>query len=89
FLPFLLLAGVTALSAALAAAISHPAVPLPPALSVSLGGGIALFYLTNAVIARRFGASWQTVLRWAIPAVTLPLLLMLAGLGLPALASVA
>ncbi|MFP3464506.1 low temperature requirement protein A [Leifsonia sp. SIMBA_070] len=89
FLPFLLLAGVTALSAALAAAISHPAVPLPPALSVSLGGGIALFYLTNAVIARRFGDSWQTVLRWAIPAVTLPLLLMLAGLGLPALASVA
>jgi len=88
FLPFLLLAGVTALSGALAAAIAHPGEPLPPALAVSLGGGIALFYLTNAIIARRFGDPWRVVLRWAVPAVGLPLLLAVAALWLPAAASI-
>jgi low temperature requirement protein LtrA len=88
FLPFLLLAGVTALSGALAAAIAQPAEPLPAALAVSLGGGIALFYLTNAIIARRYGDRWRAVLRWAVPAVALPALLAVAALWLPAAASV-
>jgi len=88
FLPFLLLAGVTALSGALAEAIARPAEPLPAALAVSLGGGIALFYLTNAIIARRYGDPWGRVLRWAIPAVALPALLAVAALWLPAAASV-
>lgn len=83
FLPFLLLAGVTAMSGALAEAIAHPREPLPPALAVSLGGGIALFYLTNAIIARRFGDSWRAVLRWAAPAVGLPVVLAVAAVWLP------
>lgn len=88
FLPFLLLAGVTAISGALAGAIAHPAEPLPAALAVSLGGGIALFYLTNAIIARRYGDPWRRVLRWAAPAVVLPALLAVAAVWLPAAASV-
>ncbi|KQR54018.1 hypothetical protein ASF88_04045 [Leifsonia sp. Leaf336] len=88
FLPFLLLAGVTALSGALAEAIARPAEPLPAALAVSLGGGIALFYLTNAIIARRYGDPWGRVLRWAIPAVALPALLAVAALWLPAAVAV-
>ena len=66
FLPYLLLAGVTALSAALAEAIAHPFAPLPLALAVCLGGGIALFYLTNAVIARRYGDPLPAVLRTVV-----------------------
>jgi low temperature requirement protein LtrA len=88
FLPFLLVAGVTAISGALAAAIAHPGEPLAPAMSASLGGGIALFYLTNAFISRRFGDPWRAVLRWAVPAVVLPVLLVFAGLGLPGGATV-
>jgi low temperature requirement protein LtrA len=89
FLPFLLVAGVTAISGALAAAILEPGHALEPASSVSLGGGIALFYVTNAIIARRYGDGWRAVLRWAVPAVVLPVLLVFAGLGLPAGATVA
>jgi low temperature requirement protein LtrA len=89
FLPFLLLAGVTAISGALAAAIAHPGEPLPPALAVCLGGGIALYFVTTAAIARRYGDAWRAVLRWATPAVVLPLLLVVAGLALPAAATVA
>ena len=88
FLPFLLLAGVTALSGALAEGIAHPGEPLPPALAVSLGGGIALFYLTNAVIARRYGDPWRVVLRWATPAVGLSAALAVAALWLPAAAAI-
>lgn len=88
FLPFLLLAGVTAISGALAEAIAHPGEPLPAALAASLGGGIALFYLTNAIIARRYGDPWRRVLRWAVPAVALPALLTVVALWLPAAASV-
>lgn len=89
FLPFLLVAGVTAISGALASAILHPSDPLPAALAVALGGGVALFYLTNAIIARRFGDPWRRILRWAIPAVALPALLMPAAMVLPASAAVA
>ncbi|MGH1549235.1 low temperature requirement protein A [Leifsonia poae] len=88
FLPFLLLAGVTAVSAALAEAIAHPFEPLPVALAVCVGGGIALFYLTNAIISRRYGDPLPVVLRWAVPNVVLPLLLIPVGALLPALAAV-
>ncbi|HEV7183463.1 MAG TPA: low temperature requirement protein A [Leifsonia sp.] len=84
FLPFLLVAGVTIISGALSIAIAHPADPLPPASALSFGGGIALFYFTNAVISRRFGGEWPAVLRWAAPAVGLPIVLVFAGLVLPA-----
>lgn len=89
FLPFLLLAGVTALSGALSAAIAHPDVPLPIALSLCLGGGIALFYFADTVISRRYGDEWRVVLRWGVPAVVLSLLLVPLGAVLPAAGTVA
>jgi low temperature requirement protein LtrA len=84
FLPFLLVAGVTVISGALAVAISDPEEALPPASAISLGGGIALFYATNAIISLRFGAPVGRVLRWALPAVVLPVALVFVGLALPA-----
>jgi low temperature requirement protein LtrA len=89
FLPFLLVSGVTVIAGALSIAIAHPEEPLPAVSATSLGGGIALFFATNAVISRRFGDPWQAVLRWAIPAIGLPIVLGFAALALPAEASVA
>ncbi|MGO4690923.1 low temperature requirement protein A [Glaciibacter sp. 2TAF33] len=79
FLPFLLVAGVTVISGALAVAIAHPDEPLPVASSLSLGGGISLFYLTNALIALRFGRASRRAYAWAGPAVGLGV--VLAGVG--------
>lgn len=84
FLPYLVVSGVTVISGALAIAIAHPGHPLPAVSAVSLGGGIALFFLTNAFISRRFGRTWAAVLRWAIPAVVLPLILIGVALVVPA-----
>lgn len=64
-LPFLLVAGVAAISGAIAAGIHHPDERMPLASAVSSGGGIALFYLTNAVIALRFGRRPRAVAIWA------------------------
>lgn len=80
FLPFLLVSGVAAISGALAIAIAHPAMTLPAASALSLGGGIALFYVTNGIISRRFGAPWRDVLRWAVPAVGLSIILVVVAL---------
>ncbi|WP_431279513.1 low temperature requirement protein A [Leifsonia poae] len=85
FLPFLLVAGVTVISGALSIAIAHPDDVLPVASAISFGGGIALFYFTNAVISRRYGDTWPHVLSWAVPAVGLPIVLVFVGLVVPAL----
>ncbi|MEO6955531.1 MAG: low temperature requirement protein A [Antricoccus sp.] len=76
FLPFLLIAGVTMIAGAVSVAIHRPQHALPVASAISLGGGIALFFIANAVISLRFGASVARVLRWALPAVGLPLVLI-------------
>lgn len=89
FLPFLLVSGVTVIAGALSIAIAHPDAPLPPVSAASLGGGIALFFIANAVISRRFGDPWPVVLRWAVVAIALPVALGFAALTLPAVASVA
>ena len=80
FLPFPLIVGVTAISGALATAVHHPDELLPPASAVSLCGGIAVFYLTNAAVSLRLGRPRGLVLRWAIPALLLT--------GIPVLAAV-
>jgi low temperature requirement protein LtrA len=84
FLPFFLVIGVTIISGALSVAIHHPHEALPPASALSLGGGIALFYFTIALISIRFGNARQKIFRWALPAVILPLALGIAALVLPA-----
>jgi low temperature requirement protein LtrA len=84
FLPFLVVVGVTAVSGALGNAIHHPGEPLPLAAGIALCGGIAVFYLTNAIISLRFGRPVGAVLRWAIPALVLTAVLGVAAALLPA-----
>ena len=88
FLPFLIVVGVTAISGALGIAIHHPEEPLPLASGISLCGGIAVFYLTNAIISVRFGRPVGGVLRWALPALALTALLSVAAAVLPAGATI-
>lgn len=89
FLPFILVAGIMMLSGAVALGIEHPEEALPPAAAFALGGGVILFYGTNAVISVRYGSSWRSVLPWAVPAVVVPLLIGIAALVIPALWSIA
>lgn len=84
FLPFLIVAGVTAISGAISAAIQHPDEALPLASAISLWGGIAVFYLCNAAVSLRFGRPLRGVLRWALPALALTALLGVATTLLPA-----
>ena len=86
FLPFLVVVGVTAISGALGIAIHHPDEPLPLASGIALCGGIAVFYLANAIISVRFGRPIGAVLRWAVPALVLTAALGLAAALLPATA---
>jgi len=76
--------GVTAVSGALGNAIHDPGEPLPLASGVALCGGIAVFYLTNAIISVRFGRPIGAVLRWAVPALVLTTALGVAAALLPA-----
>ncbi|MDL9977916.1 low temperature requirement protein A [Microbacterium sp. ASV49] len=84
FLPFLLVAGVMMLAGAVSLAIDAPAVPLPASAAAALGGGVILFYATNAAISLRYGTPWRTVLPWAIPAIILPLAVGFLALVVPA-----
>ncbi|MDR6905773.1 low temperature requirement protein LtrA [Agromyces sp. 3263] len=84
FLPFLVVVGVTAVSGALGNAIHDPGEPLPLASGLALCGGIAVFYLTNAIISVRFGRPIAAVLRWAVPALVLTAALGVAAALLPA-----
>ncbi|WP_139417908.1 low temperature requirement protein A [Agromyces laixinhei] len=79
FLPFLIVAGVTAISGALDSAIQHPDEVLPGASAIALCAGIAVFYATNAVISLRFGRQLRAVLGWAIPALLLTIALGIAA----------
>ena len=88
FMPFLLIAGVTIISGALAVAIASPGEPLPLAAALSLGGGISLFYLTNALISLRFGRPPRRVIAWAGPAVGLGCALVWVGVVWTAAATV-
>ncbi|GAA1952823.1 low temperature requirement protein A [Microbacterium deminutum] len=89
FLPFVLVAGIMMLAGAVSLAIEHPQSALPPSAAASLGGGVILFYGTNAAITRRYGTPWRSVLPWALPAVVLPLVVGIAALVIPAIWSVA
>ncbi|MET4002025.1 low temperature requirement protein LtrA [Arthrobacter sp. UYCu511] len=73
FMPFALVLGVTSLAAGIATAIPEPFKPLPLGATIALGGGIALFYATNAAASLRYGQPPRTVLIWGIPAVVLAL----------------
>ena len=85
FLPFLLVAGVMVLAGAVSLVIDAPAQVLPGSAAASLGGGVILFYGTNATISLRYGTPWRQVLPWAVPAIALPVAVGAAALVLPAI----
>lgn len=84
FMPFVLIVGVTSLAAAIATAIPAPFEQLPLGASIAVGGGIALFYATNAAVSLRYGQSPRTVLAWGIPTVVLALVLAFVSATPPA-----
>jgi hypothetical protein len=75
---------VTAIAGAIATAIPEPYEALPLGSGISLGGGIALFYATNAMISLRYGRPFRTVLRWALPTVVIAGLLVPVSTLVPA-----
>lgn len=84
-IPYLIVASVTMFSAGLATAIGHPDAHLPLGASICLGGGLALFYLTNAVVMLRYGSMPGRVLPWAAPAVLLPIAVVALGFAMIAI----
>lgn len=76
FLPFLLVIGITSIAAGIATAIPASTEPLPLGAGIALGGGIALFYGTNAVVALRYGQPLRTVAPWAAPSILLAICLI-------------
>ena len=84
FMPFTLVLGVTSIAAAIATAIPASFTQLPPGAAIALGGGLALFYGTNAALSLRFGLPLRTVLPWSVPAVVMALALIPLGARLPA-----
>ncbi|MDO5752089.1 low temperature requirement protein A [Arthrobacter sp.] len=84
FMPFALVLGVTSIAAAIATAIPAPFARLPLGAAIALGGGLALFYGTNALVSLRFGLPPGAVLPWGIPAVAAALVLVPLGARLPA-----
>jgi low temperature requirement protein LtrA len=79
FLPFLLVLGVTSIAAGIATAIPAPYEHLPLGARTALGGGLALFYATNALVTLRYGQPLRAVLPWAVPAVVVSVLLIPLG----------
>jgi low temperature requirement protein LtrA len=88
-IPYLIVASVTMFSAGLATAIERPLAHLPAGAVITLGGGLALFYLTNAVVELRYGSPAGQVLPWAIPAVLLPIVVLAIGASVPAIVALA
>ncbi|MEO7006383.1 MAG: low temperature requirement protein A [Terrimesophilobacter sp.] len=88
-IPYLIVASVTMLSAGIATAIDHPTQHLPLGAAICLGGGLALFYLTNAVVMARYGSTPGRILPWAVPAVILPSAIVALGSTVTAIAALA
>lgn len=87
FLPYLLVIGVTSFAAGLSTVVAAPGDPLALGAAISLGGGVALFYLTNAIVSLRWGVPLKRLLRWAIPGVALPLFVPVMAPHVPATVS--
>jgi len=85
YLPFLLIAGLTVLSAALGTAVEQPDVVLPLGGRWALCGGILAFHTANAAISLRYGDTLRTVLHWYLPSPALTLTVLVpAAVLLPA-----
>ena len=71
FLPYLIVVGITMLSAGLASVVSEPEEHPGLGVLICLDGGLALFSLASAMIALRYGAPVRRVLGSSIPAIVL------------------
>lgn len=89
YLPFLLVVGLTFVAASIGVAVEDAAEPLPLGFRVILAAGLALFYLTNALIGLRLGRRVSRVLALLTPGILLPALACLASGALPAWATIA
>jgi hypothetical protein len=72
-----LVSSAAILAAAATEAVFEPEHTLPTGHRYGLAVGIAGYFLTNAVITRRLGGDARDILRWGVPSVLVPLLVVL------------
>jgi low temperature requirement protein LtrA len=80
YLPFVLVAGIAMVAAALGTAVAEAGHHLAPGAAVCLAAGISLFFLASAAESKRYGEPWRDVAIWAPAGIVLPWVLVpLAG----------
>ncbi|GAA3771540.1 hypothetical protein GCM10022240_24550 [Microbacterium kribbense] len=72
YLPYLLVAGIVMLAAALGTAVADAAARLPLGVTLRLAAGIALFFVAAGAESLRYGAPWRDVVGWAPAGLVLP-----------------
>jgi len=83
YLPFLLIAGLTLIAAAIGVAVHDPDASLGLAPRLLLACGIGAFYLSNALIGVRLGRPLSFIVALLVPALILPSAASLLSLGSP------
>lgn len=89
YLPFVLILGLTFVAASIGISVREASAPLPLGVLILLTLGIAMFYLTNALIGVRLGRPLSRILMLLIPALLLPAIAIFGGASLPAWITVA
>ncbi|MFD5426836.1 low temperature requirement protein A [Streptomyces sp. NPDC127084] len=80
FLHFFVTASVICVAGGLATAVDEAGhAHLPQGALVALAGGLALYHLTHATIALRYGRPVGSVAVWAVPGVGIPVLVIVLG----------
>lgn len=89
YLPFVLILGLTFVAASIGVSVKEASEPLPTGVLILLALGLAMFYITNALIGVRLGRPLSRILMLLIPALLLPAIAVFGGSGLPAWVTVA
>ena len=89
YFPFLLVAGLTLIAAAIGIAVAHGDAPLAFDARVVLAVGVAAFYASNAFVGLRLGRPLRPLLVLLVPGVLLPTAACLLTGGLPGWATLA
>lgn len=84
YLPFLLVAGLTLISAVIGIAVEDAGEPMPDGVWELLAVGIASFYLVNAIVGVRLGRPVRRIVSLLVPAIGLPTLACFLGASFPA-----
>jgi low temperature requirement protein LtrA len=80
YLPFVLVAGVTLVAAALGTAVADAGHGLPGGAAVCLSAGVSLFFVASAAESLRYGTTVRDLVIWAPAGIALPwVILPLAG----------